>query len=112
MMKKMLFSVGMILALGFSGCIDHPFAPVAVPVRYHTMPDDFHMVDAEDHTGELLVLQNLEVEPYRIAPGDEFSFFVYEHPELHAPSILVHPDGSLTVPLAGNCQVGGLTIDE
>ncbi|MGP8025789.1 MAG: polysaccharide biosynthesis/export family protein [Acidocella sp.] len=58
--------------------------------------------------------------PYRLGPNDIISVSVYMHPELSTPQegipagvggALITSDGTVSLPLVGNVNVGGLTID-
>lgn len=48
---------------------------------------------------------------YRIQPGDVLQIEVIEDPGLNR-SVLVSPDGRITLPLAGPVQAGGRTIEQ
>jgi len=59
--------------------------------------------------------------PYRLGPDDIISISVYMHPELSAPQqgitgglggVMVTSDGTVSLPLIGNIDVGGLTIGD
>ena len=47
---------------------------------------------------------------YRIQPGDTLQVEVLEDPNLNR-SVLVLPDGSITVPIAGSVKAGGRNVD-
>jgi polysaccharide biosynthesis/export protein len=56
--------------------------------------------------------------PYRLGPNDVISVTVYMHPELSIPQpgntggAMITSDGSVSLPLIGNIDVDGLTIDQ
>jgi polysaccharide export outer membrane protein len=59
--------------------------------------------------------------PYQLGPDDIISISVYMHPELSEPmqgvasglgGVLVTSDGTVSLPLVGNINVGGLTIGD
>lgn len=54
---------------------------------------------------------SLAEEGYRIRPGDILRIEVLEDAGLNR-SVLVAPDGRLSMPLAGTVQAGGLTVDQ
>lgn len=47
---------------------------------------------------------------YRIKPGDTLDITVLEDPNLNR-SVLVRPDGGISMPVAGNIQAGGNSIE-
>jgi polysaccharide export outer membrane protein len=53
----------------------------------------------------------LAQDEYRIRPGDVLRIEVIEDPSLNR-SVLVPPDGRITVPLAGVVQAGGRPVDQ
>jgi polysaccharide export outer membrane protein len=56
-------------------------------------------------------LQAQVSETYRVGAGDVLSVFVWQHPDLSS-EVSVMPDGSITYPLCGTFEIGGLTTDE
>jgi polysaccharide biosynthesis/export protein len=46
---------------------------------------------------------------YRIGSGDSLQISVWKEPEVSVPSIIVRPDGRITVPLIKDLEVAGLT---
>ncbi len=64
----------------------------------------------------LIVIMALLVAPmamaqgsYRIQPGDSLAISVLEDPNLNR-TVLVRPDGGISLPIAGNIQAGGNSI--
>lgn len=64
----------------------------------------------------LIVIMALAMAPvafaqgsYRIQPGDTLAISVIEDPNLNR-SVLVRPDGGISLPIAGNIQAGGNSI--
>lgn len=51
-------------------------------------------------------------EDYRIGPGDLLAISVWKEPEASVPSIIVRPDGKITLPLIKDVEVTGLTPRE
>lgn len=49
---------------------------------------------------------------YRIGPGDVLQISVWKEPEASIPSIVVRPDGKITLPLLKDIEVAGLTPHE
>lgn len=54
------------------------------------------------------------VEPanYRIGPGDVLQILVWKEPDASVPSVVVRPDGKITVPLAKEVEAAGFTPRE
>jgi polysaccharide export outer membrane protein len=46
---------------------------------------------------------------YLIGPGDILQISVFKEPDVSVPSVVVRPDGKITVPLVKDVDVGGLT---
>jgi len=55
--------------------------------------------------------QTTTVEEYTVAPGDRLDVNVLEDPTLNR-TVLVRPDGKISMPLAGTIAVGGRTPEE
>jgi polysaccharide export outer membrane protein len=49
--------------------------------------------------------------PYHINPGDVLVVYVWNEKDL-SQEVLVHPDGKISLPLAGQLKAGGLTAEE
>lgn len=49
--------------------------------------------------------------PYTIKPGDTLSISVWKEPDLSGP-VLVRPDGTFSIPLAGQIDAHGKTVTE
>jgi len=61
---------------------------------------------------ELNRLNDIELPPYKLGPGDQMKIYVYNEPELNSEFVIVKQDGSLSYHLIGEVQVGGLTLPE
>lgn len=49
--------------------------------------------------------------PYRVNPGDVLVVYVWNEKDL-TQEVLVRPDGTVSIPLAGQVQAGGFTVPE
>jgi len=49
--------------------------------------------------------------PYRVNPGDILQIFVWNEKDL-THEVLVRPDGTISIPLAGQVDAGGLSVIE
>lgn len=86
-LKKLLFAVVPLAALGLGGCASDPPAPAMPPLEQITAgpgPD------------------------YVIGPGDMLQVFVWRNPELTV-TIPVRPDGRISTPLVEDIQATGKT---
>lgn len=61
---------------------------------------------------ELIRLNDMDMPPYTLGPGDKMKIFVYDEFELMSDAVLVKQDGTLSFHLIGEVQVGGLTVPE
>lgn len=61
---------------------------------------------------ELIRLNEIELPPYKLGPGDKMKIYVYDEPELDSDAVLVKQDGTLSYRLVGEINVTGLTIPE
>lgn len=52
-----------------------------------------------------------ETEPYHVNPGDILIVSVWNEKDL-TQEVLVRPDGTLSIPLAGQVQAGGLSVPD
>lgn len=111
-MNNSLFSLTCCVLILFCavGCVRTSFAPISVPEEFEVMPPA--PKNERDVTIRLRELHETDTTPYRIMPGDRFNFSVYEHVELNQLSIVVTPDGYVSVPLAGPVKIGGLSLME
>ncbi|MFA6716663.1 MAG: SLBB domain-containing protein [Victivallaceae bacterium] len=66
----------------------------------------------EEIRKELVALQKVKPQAYRIAGGDVFNFSVYDNLELQEKGLTVTPDGYVSISLTGPVNIGGLTITE
>lgn len=48
---------------------------------------------------------------YRLGPEDQIEVFVWKEPEL-STTVVVRPDGRITLPLANECEASGKTVAE
>ncbi len=53
-----------------------------------------------------------QVQPHRLAAGDEIDIRFLLNPELNDAKLVIGPDGHVTVPLLGSVNAGGLTVAE
>ena len=61
---------------------------------------------------ELYRLNDIELPPYTLGPGDKMKIYVYDEPELDSDVVIVKQDGTLSYRLVGEVDVTGLTIPE
>ena len=114
--RKNVLRCGMVLLMAavlFSGgCStrwkNDYFGPFAVPVAYEVMP--VMQKNTKDTTAQLIKLQTQEMLPYRISAMDKFNISVYNNPDLSMTSLVVTPDGYLSLPLVGPVKIGGMTL--
>lgn len=69
-------------------------------------------LDPEVQNKRLRELQQIKAGEYTIQPGDLFDYYVYDNNDLTAKGVVVLPDGSMPLNLAGVVPVGGKTIAE
>ncbi len=62
-------------------------------------------------TNQLMSLQKISDEAYKIGAGDKFVFSVYDEDDLAEKGVLVKPDGTITLKLIGDVKIVGLTAD-
>ncbi|MCP4179479.1 MAG: capsule biosynthesis protein CapA [bacterium] len=60
---------------------------------------------------ELSNLQKVKDDEYIISAGDQFDIFVYDNPELLTKGVIVMPDGTVSMELAGVVEIGDSTIE-
>ena len=106
------------------GCATTPFAPVAVPnnstVRSTEPKPDYAKINAE-----LRELQKVKAPDYVLKPGDTFNLVIHGVPNLMNPnqgqnqnaeakpvSMIVMPNGAISMAPIGYVQVGGLTVPQ
>jgi polysaccharide export outer membrane protein len=96
----------------------HPITPVQATVPSAVVSNSVQTIPMPPaHTpGEYN-----ERRPYELGASDIISVSVYLHPELSAPGlgaqtgnggVMVTSDGTVSLPLVGNINVGGLTIEQ
>lgn len=78
-------AIGLMLAIGLTGCGAAPAAPNAA------------------------VAAALETADYVIGPGDHIGVFVYDNPQLSITDIPVRPDGRVSTPLVSDVVAAGQT---
>ncbi len=61
---------------------------------------------------ELHRLNEIELPPYKLGPGDKMKIYVYDEPELDSDAVLVKQDGTISFRLVGEVDVTGMTIPE
>lgn len=49
---------------------------------------------------------------YTLQPGDHLSISVWKEPEVTREDVPIHPDGTLSLPLVGQVNAGGMTVRE
>lgn len=67
---------------------------------------------AQETIEELIRLNEMELPPYTLGPGDKVKIYVYDEPELDSDVVLIKQDGTLSYRLVGELDVTGLTIPE
>lgn len=112
------------LLLVLCGCATTPFAPIAVPnnstVRPHGPVPDYAKINAE-----LAELQKVQAPDYIVKPGDEFTLIIHgvsnvmssvqnqnQNAESKPVSMLVMPNGTISMAPVGYVKIGGLTIPQ
>jgi polysaccharide export outer membrane protein len=81
--KRLACIAALLAALAVSGCTSYEPAPSSAKPSYR----------------------------YRLGPNDTLRFSVWGRPELQTDTN-VSPDGRIALPLAGNIQIAGLTLEE
>lgn len=61
---------------------------------------------------ELIRLNDIDLPPYILGPGDKMKIYVYDEPELDSDVVIVKQDGTLSYRLVGEIDVSGLTVPE
>ncbi len=61
---------------------------------------------------ELKELHKIETEPYRVGMSDTFAFSVYGEANLEVLNVVVRTDGCITLPLIGDINIEGLTMED
>jgi polysaccharide export outer membrane protein len=64
--------------------------------------------DQAEGAGEAPTSQGM-FDDYQIGAGDTLQISVWKEPDVSVPSVVVRPDGRITVPLIKEVEVGGLT---
>lgn len=99
---------------GISGChrTVMPQVPLKLAQKQELEEVQIARKTPEEIKKELIELQKVKPQPYRIAGGDVFNFSVYDNPELLEKGLTVTPDGYVSISLTGPVNIGGLTITE
>ncbi len=92
------------------GCYTTPFTPIAVPDSHYMKPKVKKDNSAE--IAELQELQKISSVTYKIAPSDTFAIVVEGRVELSRPTVMVMPDGTISVSPIGSVKVANLTLPE
>lgn len=66
----------------------------------------------QETIAELYRLNDIDLPPYRLGPGDKMKIYVYDEPELDTDVVIVKQDGTISYRLVGEVDVTGLTIPE
>lgn len=69
-------------------------------------------VSTDDIAAQLRKLNGLKPQPYHVGASDKFNFSIYGEPDLFLKTVIVRTDGFITLPLIGDVEVQGLTMDE
>ena len=106
------------------GCATTPFAPVAVPNNSSVRPTDPKQ-NIEKINAELRALQKVKAPDYVLKPGDTFILVIHGVPNLLGTnlnqnnnaeakpmSMMVLPNGAVSMAPIGYVQVGGLTVPQ
>jgi polysaccharide export outer membrane protein len=102
-------------ALSSSGCV-HTVPTISFDefraMQREMAPPEPGPAPTDPETGESRVERNLG--PYRVGPGDVLSATLsgLDVAIVSPVSVLVHSDGAVTLPLAGEIQVEGKTLEE
>lgn len=86
------FAVATVLALSMTGCSSIRTAFRGTPQPVETPAAGL-----------------VSASPYQIGPGDALSVFVYQSPQLSVSSLMVRPDGRISLPLIPDIMAAGKT---
>ena len=111
----------MALVCALAGCAANNGTPVTV--RTVPLPSSVVSVETQHLTPDEIsqVVGTTENGAYVLGPNDVISVNVYSHPDLSVPNplqygnhagALITSDGSVQLPLIGNVNVGGLTLQQ
>lgn len=118
-MRDYLATIFIIAIVFFSGCevenkdrfIPHDMiSPELDVVSYQYVGQTVRT--AQQVEEELKELHKITREPYRIGMSDVFDFSIYGEPNLEVLDVMVRTDGSITLPLIGDVEVEGMTVNE
>lgn len=62
-------------------------------------------------TDEVVMSSHMFKKVYTLAPGDQIQIMVVRHPEV-SRTAMIRPDGMIAIPLLGDVEVAGRSIDE
>ena len=100
-----------VLLLG--GCATTPFAPVAVPNNSTTYTRrEGPKPDPKKIHAELVSLQKVKAPEYTLQPGDSFSIIIDGQPEAKPVTVVIMPNGAISVAPIGYVKIAGLTIPQ
>lgn len=107
--------------LVISGCDPVPEAPATLVPAVSLSPVLSEQTETLTPDEMLAVSDSVANGPYILGPNDIISVMVYMHPDVSVPSadttgnvggVLITSDGTVQLPLIGNIQLAGLTIDQ
>jgi polysaccharide export outer membrane protein len=85
----------------------------AVPARISAASTNLSKPDPHSNVPEAASASTAAADSdYRIGAGDVLNISVWKEPEVSVPSIIVRPDGKITVPLVKDIEVAGCTPAE
>lgn len=116
-------AVSWLLAVGPGPLIGHPQSPEPPQSKASAFTANHGESASAGDTSKLgaslppanprgVAISTAQEEEYRIGAGDVLHISVWKEPEASLTSIVVRPDGKITLPLVKDVQVGGLTPKE
>ncbi len=111
-MRYFFYSISSILLLLISGCSTgvHQSAPAKKTKPFEQIA--FKTLNKEEVDQKLRKLHNVKEESYEIVTGDRFDIYVYDNPDLTVKSLIVMPDGTISLGLIGVVPIAGKTIKD
>ncbi|MDD3535766.1 MAG: polysaccharide biosynthesis/export family protein [Candidatus Cloacimonetes bacterium] len=108
------FALLLILALLFGACSSNNSY---IEENLDALPEyleETHLTrqTTQEALEELQRLNDIEMPPYTLGPGDKMKVYVYDEPDLDSDVVMVKDDGTLSYRLVGEVDVRGLTIPE
>ncbi len=93
-----------------------PGAPEVVRLGEETSPDQpglkLHVTPPPASREEIEAFTDNDEGVYRLGPGDEFSFLVRGRPDISLASVIVAPDGMVSLPRIGLMKIQNMTLSE